>query len=66
MRIEKTDDEIVIRLPATTNLGELKRLLDYIRFKEITSKSKATDEQIESLARESKSAYWIKNKKRFG
>ena len=50
MQIERTNDEILIRVPAGTDLVGLQRILDYIRFREIESKSKATDAQIEKLA----------------
>ena len=65
MQIERTNDEILIRVPAGTDLVGLQRILDYIRFREIESKSKATDAQIEKLATYSKSTWWGKNKSRF-
>ncbi len=65
MQIERINNEILIRVPADTDLLGLQRILDYIRFREITSKSKATEEQIENLARESKSDWWKENKSNF-
>lgn len=65
MRIERTNNEIVIRVASNTDLTGLQRILDYVKFREIASKSKATQEQIDELARESKSTWWAKNKSRF-
>jgi hypothetical protein len=65
MKIERTDDEILIRVAANTDLTGLQRILDYIKFREIASKSKVTQEQIDGLAKKSKSSWWEKNKTRF-
>lgn len=65
MIIEKTDKEILIRVPAKTNLIGLQRILDYIKFREIASKSKATQEEIDVLAYESKKRWWSENKDKF-
>jgi len=46
-------------------LPGLQRILDYVKFREIASRSKATQEQIDDLAKESKSSWWEKNKGRF-
>lgn len=65
MQIERTSDEILIRLPADVDIVGLQRILDYLNFREIASKSKATQEQIDELAKDSKSSWWAKNKNRF-
>ena len=65
MQIERTNNEIVIRVAAGTDLVGLQRILDYLKFREIASKSKATQEQIDQLSKESKSSWWKKNKDSF-
>ena len=65
MQIERTNKEILIRLSAETDLVGLQRILDYIKFREIASKSKASEEEIDQLATESKSNWWSKNKSGF-
>ena len=65
MQIERTNNEILIRVASSTDLTGLQRILDYIKFREIASKSKATQEEIDELAKESKSTWWDKNKNRF-
>lgn len=63
MTIERTEDEIIIRLPATFDIDELQRMIDLLEYKSIVSKSKATQEQIDELAREAKRNLWEEFKK---
>ena len=65
MTVERTDKEIVIRIPVSSDMVDIERLIDYLKFREIASKSKATQEQIDELARESKAEWWRKNQDRF-
>ena len=62
MILERTKDEIVIRLSSAINLTELQNMLDYLRYKELTSKSKATQEDADSLADSVNKAMWKKVK----
>jgi hypothetical protein len=63
MIIEKTDKEIIIRLPNTMDTSFIEEIVDYIRFKEITSKSYANQADVDSLVKEVKQRRWEKNKK---
>ncbi len=65
MLIERTSKEVIIRLPASVDTAGLQRLVDYLIYKEATSKSKATQEQVDKLARDVKKGWWKKNRKRF-
>jgi len=65
MQVERTNTEILIRLSAETDLVGLQRILDYLKFREIASKSKATQEQIDKIATDSKASWWAKNKSKF-
>lgn len=65
MQVERTNNEIVIRVSSDTDLIGLQRILDYLKFRETASKSKASQEQIDKLSSESKSSWWEKNKSRF-
>lgn len=64
MLIERTSSEIIIRLPASVDRTGLQRLVDYLTYKEATSNSKATQEQVDKLAKEVKKGWWKKNRKR--
>lgn len=65
MQVEKTNTEFLIRVSRDTSLIGLQRIIDYIKFREIASKSKATQEQIDALAKDSKESWWKENKSRF-
>jgi hypothetical protein len=65
IRIERTDKEIVIRIPGDTDLPGLQQILDYVKFRNVASKSMATISQIDALAKESKSTWWEENKSKF-
>jgi len=64
MIIERNKDEVIIRLPASMDTSDIEDMVDYIRFKEITSKSKATQEQVDNLVKEAKKGSWETNRKR--
>jgi hypothetical protein len=49
MNIERTDKEIIIRLPSSMDIEEVQKMIDYLRFREITSKSKASQKDIDKL-----------------
>ncbi len=65
MQIERTNNEILIRLSLSTDLIGLQRIMDYIKFREIASKSKATQNQIDELSSDTNKSWWSKNKSRF-
>lgn len=60
MLIERTSDEVIIRLPATVDATGLQRLVDYIMYKEATANSKATQKQVDALADQVKKGWWKK------
>lgn len=62
MIIERTKSEIIIRLPGDINIDELQDLTDWFQYKEITRKSKAKQEDIDSLVSEIKKGRWEKRK----
>lgn len=65
LTIERTDREIIIRLPADLDVDDIQRMLDYLSYKQAIQKSQATQEQIDELAKEVKTGWWEKNKNRF-
>ena len=65
MIIERTPNEIVIRVSSEIDTFGLQRLVDYLRYLELTSKSKATQKDADQLAEELNLNWWMKNKKRF-
>ena len=65
MIIERTPNEIVIRVSSEIDTFGLQRLVDYLRYLELTSKSKATQKDADQLAEELNLNWWMKHKKRF-
>lgn len=64
MLIERTNSEVIIRLPASVDTLGLQRLVDYLTYKEATANSKATQDQVDKLARQVKKGWWKQNRKR--
>lgn len=65
MIIERTSKEILIRIPNTVDLEGAQRIIDYIRYQEVTSKSKAKQADVDKLADNINKGWWEKNKDTF-
>lgn len=65
MTIERTGKEIIIRISASVDTTELQGLLNFIRYKELTSKSKVRQSEVDKLASSINSKWWQKNSKKF-
>jgi hypothetical protein len=66
MLVERTnDDQIVITLSSSVDSFGLQRLIDYLKYLEATSKSKAKQSDVDILADEVNASWWSKNRKRF-
>jgi len=52
MIVERTNKEILVRLSPQTNTSDLQDMLDYLEYKELVSKSKAKQSDIDDLAKE--------------
>jgi hypothetical protein len=62
MVIERTKDEVVIRLSASIDTDDLQNFLNYIRYKELTSTFKVSQKEVDELSTEIKSSWWNANK----
>lgn len=58
MLIERTDKEIVIKIPLTDSLENIQDFIDYARYKEITSKFKVEQNIVDELAIEINKNWW--------
>ena len=65
MIIERTKDEVIIRLPAYVNTDGLQRMIDLLIYQEAVSQSEATQDQIDELAKEVKKGRWAANKEKY-
>jgi hypothetical protein len=65
MNIERTNNEIIIRLPSYVKTDGLQRFIDYLCYKEATAKSQAKQSDVDKLAKEVKKGWWAKNRRKF-
>ena len=66
MRIERTDNnQITITVSSSIDSFGLQRLIDYLKYLEVTSKSKAKQSDIDKLADDVNESWWKNNRKRF-
>lgn len=66
MLVERTNnDKIVITLSSSVDSFGLQRLIDYMKYLEATSKSKAKQSDVDKLADEVNASWWSKNRERF-
>ena len=65
MTIERTENEIIIRLSPDLDVSDIQRMSDYLSYKQAIKGSKATQDDIDKLAKEVKKGWWEKNKHRF-
>ena len=66
MILERTQNEIIVRLPSSVDLSELQNILDYLCYKELTSKSKAKQSDADLLANEVNKSMWQEVKEKRG
>jgi hypothetical protein len=63
MIVERTNKEILVRLPSNIDISELQDMLDYLKYRELTANSKAKQQDADMLAKEVNSSMWDKVKK---
>lgn len=66
MKVERKDNEILIRFSPGTKASKIQSILDYLRYEELTSQSKATEKDVEKLTKEAKKGRWERTKKELG
>jgi len=63
MIVEIQNNEILVRFKMGTRASKIQSILDYLKYEELTSKSTATEQDIEDLVNEAKKGRWEKIKK---
>ena len=66
MIIERTDNEVIFRLPSSVKLEDLQEIANLFAFKEIAKKSKASQSDVDELVKKIKKGRWIKTKRKLG
>lgn len=66
MQIKQINSKkITITVSSSVDSFGLQRIIDYVKYLELTSKSKAKQSDIDKLADEVNEDWWTKNKNRF-
>ncbi len=65
MIIERINDELVLRIPTSVKFEDVQRFIDWLEYKEATSRSKAKQEDINQITKEVQKDWWKKNRNRF-
>jgi hypothetical protein len=63
MVIERTSTEYIIRIPITTSITDVQDFLNYLRYKQITSKFVASQALVDELVADTKNAWRAKRQK---
>ena len=66
MIVERKNNEILVKFSAGNNASAIQSILDYLRYEELTSKSNATQKELNSLLKESKKGRFNRIKKEIG
>lgn len=62
MLVERTNKEVIIRLPASVDTEDLQDFLNYARFKELTTNFKVDQKEVDKLAGQVNTKWWTKNR----
>lgn len=65
MLIERTNKEVIIRLPASMDTEEIQDVIDYLRYKELTSGFSIPQSKVDKLASQINKGWWRKNREKF-
>lgn len=62
MLVERTNKEVIIRLPASVDTEDLQDFLNYARYKELTANFKTNQKEVDKLANDINEKWWAKNR----
>lgn len=63
--IERTEEDIIIRLPIESTPKQVQNALNYMKYVELGMNSQITDEDVQEMVQESKDKWWDENQERF-
>jgi len=66
MIVQRQNNDILIKFSAGTKVSKIQAILDYLRYEELTSKSTASEEDVENLVNEAKIGRWGRVKDEIG
>jgi hypothetical protein len=66
MTIERSKGELVFRVPGNLNIDDLQDFIDYLNYRTISKKSKASQEQVDNLVKTIKKGRFERTRSRLG
>jgi hypothetical protein len=66
MIVERQNNEIIVRISTGNKTSRIQTLLDYLRYEELTSKSTASQSDVDEFVNELKKGRWQKAKENLG
>ena len=66
MIVERQNNEILVRISTGLKASKIQAILDYIQYEELTSKSTASQKDVEELLMEIKKGRWERTKEELG
>jgi hypothetical protein len=66
MKVERRENEIVVRFSPGTRTSKIQSILDYLRYEELTSQSNASQDDVDRLTNEAKKGRWKSTKRELG
>lgn len=64
MVVERTNDEVIIRLSANVKAEEIQAIIDFARYQELVSGLDVSQDAVDELARETNKGWWAENRSR--
>ena len=62
MVVERTNKEVIIRLPASIDTEDLQDFLNYARYKELTSNFRIDQKEVDKLSDKINTKWWTENR----
>lgn len=63
--IDRTEDEILIRLPISSTPLQVQNALNFLKYVELGKDSNIKQSDIDAMVKETKDRWWEENKERF-
>lgn len=64
MVVERTENEIIVRLSPTVKVEDLQDFLNYARYKELTANIQVEQNEVDQLAAEINKSWWAENREK--
>lgn len=62
MLVERTNKEVIIKLPSSVDIEDLQTLLNYARYKGLTANFKTDQKKIDDLSSKINADWWAENR----